>query len=226
MHTMPLAPTIAPPQPNPVLATQTTSGDWCSGLSYTPSDEVMNVNLWHDAPKLVGGTIKLFDADGSYLTLLNFEDQNTTHFPPRCILQNGGGHPDKTTGFPAAGTCTTLAGALNKYYMDGRVNPTVPPNFSDVTCADAADHGCTCAYKYTVQVDDSGTWAIPPGDPTTLMQESAVFTYNAVQVNSEAPAKPMKSSFCATGNQLLLSGPDGHSLFTLQGLRTLALQRM
>jgi hypothetical protein len=230
-HTMPLPPTIAPPQPNPVLTQQTTSGDWCSSLVLTPGDSVENANLWHDAPLLDVGTVNLA-SDHSYISALTFSttrlppDRNTTHFAPRCLLANGGGHPDPSTGLPMPGTCDVLAVGLNKYYSDGRITPTVPANFADVKCAAAADGGCDCTSVYTVQIDDLGTWTVPVGDPTTLIQESTSLSFNGVTLNSLEPSASMKSTFCASPTRLQLSGTNGGSLFTLQGLRTLILSAM
>jgi hypothetical protein len=229
-HTMPTAAMIAPPQPNSVVLQQTTSGDWCSSLVYNPDDTVSNANLWHDAPELmVGGTLKFFDADHSYLTSLTFstknlpQERNTTHFAPRCLLASGGGQPNPQTGLPAAGTCVKVAKGLNDYYIP--LKNTVPPNFGDIKCADASDGGCDCTYVYTVEIDDSGTWTVPVGT-TTLLQDSTVFTYNGAAPNSQAPGSTMKTSLCATGGQLQLTGPSGGSLSGIQGLRTMVLSPM
>jgi hypothetical protein len=230
-HTTLLPPTLAPPQPNPVLLQQTTSGDWCSSLVLTPSDSVENANLWHDAPELDTGTLNLA-SDHSYLTSMTFStknlprDRNTTHFAPRCLLANGGGHPDPTTGLPKAGICDVLAVGLNKYYSDGRITPTVPANFANIACTNATDGGCDCTYVYTVQIDDLGGWTVPVGDPSTLVQDSLSLSFNGVTLNSQEPSASMKSTFCASPTRLQLSGWNGGSLFTLQGLRTLVLSAM
>jgi hypothetical protein len=246
----PQGPTIAPPQANAVVLQQTTSGDWCSSLALTPNDTVENANLWHEAPELVAGTVSLA-GDGTYISSLTFstknfsKERNTTHFAPRCLLANGGGHPDPVTGLPSTtyqftatvgtppqtmtltGACAALAVGLNKYYIEGRINPTVVPNFADITCADApSDGGCDCAGAYTVVVDDVGSWSVPKGDLTTLLQDSTALTYNGVEVKSMTAAASFKSSFCASPNQLQLTGPAGGSLYTLQGLRTMVLSPM
>jgi hypothetical protein len=226
-HTMATPAIIAPPQPNPVVLQQTTSGDWCSSLVYNPDDTVSNANLWHDAPELMpGGTLKFFDVDHSYITSLTFStknlprERNTTHFAPRCLLASGGGQPNPQTGLPAAGTCVKLATGLNAFYVP--IKTTVPPNFSDITCTDASDGGCDCTYVYTVAIDDSGKWTVPAGT-TTLLQDSGIFTYNGAAPNSQAPGGTIKSDFCATGGQLLLTGPNGGSLSGIQGLRTMVM---
>jgi hypothetical protein len=233
----PQGPTIAPPQANPVVLQQTTSGDWCLSLVLNPDDTVSNANLWHEAPELIDGTFKLFDADHSYTTSLTFStknfpvESNTTHFAPRCLLASGGGHPDPKTALPGPGTCDALGAGLTTFYDAGRVNKTVPPNFLGVDggaikCTLTADGGCDCVAAYTVQVDDAGTWSLPAGEPGTLLQDSSVFTYNAVISSSQAPAMSMRSTYCAQNNQLQLTGPRGGSLFTIQGLRTLLLTPM
>jgi hypothetical protein len=233
----PQAPTIAPPQANPVVVQQSTSGDWCSNLVLNPDDTVSNANLWHEMPELIDGTFKLFDADHSYTTQLIFSTKNfpaasnTTHFAPRCLLASGGGHPDATTGLPGPGTCDALGTGLTRYYVP--LLATVPPSFNGVDggpikCTLAADAGCDCVAAYTVQVDDAGTWTLPAGEPGTLLQESGlgVFMYNGVSSSSQSPAMTMRSSFCAGGNRLQLTGPNGGSLFTIQGLRTMVLSPM
>jgi hypothetical protein len=233
----PQGPTIAPPQANPVVLQQTTSGDWCLSLVLNQDDTVTNANLWHEAPVLIDGTFKLFDADHSYTTLLTFSTKNfpvasnTTHFAPRCLVASGGGHPDPKTGLPGPGACDALGTGLTKFYVDGRVNATVPPNFAGldggaIKCTLAADAGCDCVAAYTIQVDDAGSWTVPVGEPTSLLQDSSVFTYNAVQSNAQSPGMTMRSSFCAAGNRLQLTGPNGGSLFNIQGLRTMLLSLM
>ncbi len=233
----PQSPTIAPPQPNPVVLQQPTSGDWCLSLVLNPDDTVTNANLWHETPELIDGTFKLFDADHSYTTQLIFStknfsaESNTTHFAPRCLLASGGGHPDDKTGLPGPGICDVLATGLTKYYIP--LLMTVPPSFAGldggaIKCTLAADAGCDCVAAYTVQIDDAGTWALPVGEPGTLLQESGlgVFMYNGISSSSQAPAMTMRASYCAAGNRLQLTGPNGGSLFTIQGLRTIVLSPM
>jgi hypothetical protein len=221
--TPPLAPTIAPPQPNPVVSPQTTSGDWCSSLVYNPDDSVSNANLWHEAPALAAGSTMSFgmpvgNAPGDYLTTLIFQvpkGQDFTHFAPVCLRANGAMNP----------TCDKLSAALKTFYKP--TTPTVPATFSDITCSDATDGGCDCTYTFTVQVDDTGTWIIDPMDDTVLIQDSAVLTFNAQPMNAAAPTTTLRSSLChQQGQPLELSGLRGGSLSNVQGLRTMALAPM
>jgi hypothetical protein len=203
-----------PPQPNPVVAQQTTSGDWCSSLVYNPDGTVTNANLWHDAPELVSGTLKFFDTDHSYTTALKFSTMNLatnlTHFAPRCLVANGG-NP----------TCDQLAAGLTMFYMPQ--SATVPPNFANIACTTASDSGCDCTYVYEVDVADQGNWAIDATDQTTLLQDSMVFTYNGVVAAGQSPASTLHTKFCAENGGLELSGDRGGSLFGLLGLRTMVL---
>jgi len=207
---------IAPPQPNPVVLQQTSSGDWCSSLVYTenPDPEVLNVALWHDAPLLTSASIT-FGADFSYLTALTFSTaalpvhRNTTHFAPRCLLANGAPSP----------TCAKLETALTSFYMSPKPG-VIPANFDQIKCGNAGDGGCDCASVYTVAVSDSGTWKI---DGDTLLQDSALFLYNGTAVGAQSPATTVQTPFCARGGTLQLTGNRGGGLFGIQGLRTLTL---
>jgi hypothetical protein len=223
MSAVPLAPTIAPPQPNPVVATQTTSGDWCSSLLYKPDDTIGNANLWHEAPQISADPAKpstmIFGKDGTYLTKLILEvpqGQDFTHFARHCLIANGAPNP----------TCDKLAKGLTDFYKP--VKDSVPPSFGNIMCADSSqsDGGCDCTYTYTVQVDDSGTWAISKEDNTLLLQDSPVLQFNGQTMNAQASTTMLQSSICASGNRLELSGVRGGSLSNIQGLRTLVLAPM
>jgi hypothetical protein len=219
MMNPPLAPTVAPPQPNPVVSTQTTSGDWCSSLVYTQNDTVSNASLWHDSPEISDdpmepSTIKFYGDDHSYITQLFLRvpyGQNYTHFAQRCLFANGAAKP----------TCAKLAAGLNDFYKP--LMASVPRTFKNIMCFDASDSGCDCTYEFTLEVDDSGNWATDPNDPTVLVQDSTVLTFNGFQMNAQASTTTLRSSFCAEGGQLELSGLRGGSLSNVQGLRTLGL---
>jgi hypothetical protein len=227
--TPPLAPTVAPPQPSIVASTQTTSGDWCSDLVFTFDTQgyhVTNANLWHNAPhfadpKTSPSTI-LFGSDHSYLTKLVMEDQNATHFDPRCLVANGA---------PVPQDCDkSLGAALTSFYMAAAVG-AAPPDFSGIKCStppgtSPADYGCDCTYTYNLEIDDSGTWANDPADTTILLQDSTSLQFNGATMNAEASTTMLRSSMCAQPNSLQLSGWRGGSLMNVQGLRTLGLQPM
>jgi hypothetical protein len=226
--TPPLAPTVAPPQPSIVAATQTTSGDWCSNLVLT-YDESMNVynvtnaNLWHDAPHFAPPSTNpstiLFGTDHTYLTKLQLEDQNSTHFDPRCLVANGAPPLPK-------GDCSLLAKALSAFYTAAMIG-AAPPDFSGIMCTgDPGVTGCDCAYTYNLEIDDSGTWATDPDDPTILLQDSTALQFNGATMNAEASTTMLRSSMCAQPGSLQLSGWRGGSLSNVQGLRTLGLRPM
>jgi hypothetical protein len=224
--TPPLAPTVAPPQPNAVVAQQTTSGDWCSSLVYTMDGKVTNANLWHEAPHISNDianhpSTMIFAAPaaagmpGTYLTKLVFEDQNATHFAHRCLIANGAINPK----------CSDLGTALAMFYKSG--NPAVPDQFSGITCSDSpVDGGCDCSYTFNLQVDDLGTWALDPNDSTILLQDSTVLQFNGATMNAQASTTTLRSSLCAGNGSLELSGVRGGSLSNVQGLRTLGLRPM
>ncbi|HVU52776.1 MAG TPA: hypothetical protein VHL80_18975 [Polyangia bacterium] len=223
--TPPLAPTVATPQPNPVVAQQTTSGDWCSGLVFmpgTPSFVVENVNLWHESPHISGdlvnkpSTILLAGNDHSYATTLFLEDQNSTHFAPHCLMQNGA----------VGAKCSDLASALTAFYTTAAL-PNIDPTFTNIMCADApSDGGCDCSYTFNLEVQDQGSWAIDPNDATVLVQDSTVLQWNGTQMNAAASTTTLRSSFCARNGTLQLSGLRGGSLSSVQGLRTLVMTPM
>ena len=223
--TPPLAPTIATPQPNPVVAQQTTSGDWCSGLVFMPGTTgfvVENVNLWHESPHISGDTVNkpstilLAGNDHSYATTLHFEDQNSTHFVPHCLVQNGA----------VGAKCSDLASALTAFYTTAAL-PGIDPTFTNIMCADApSDGGCDCSYTFNLEVQDQGSWAIDPNDSTVLVQDSTVLQWNGTQMNAAASATTLRSSFCAGNGTLQLSGLRGGSLSSVQGLRTLIMTPM
>jgi hypothetical protein len=223
--TPPLAPTVATPQPNPVVAQQTTSGDWCSSLVFmpgTPTFVVENVNLWHESPHISGDTVNkpstilLAGNDHSYATTLYLEDQNSTHFAPRCLLQNGA----------IGAKCSDLASALTKFYMTAAL-PNITPTFTNIMCADApSDGGCDCSYTFNLEVQDQGSWAIDPNDSTVLVQDSTAFQWNGTPMNAAASTTTLRSSFCAGNGMLQLSGLRGGSLMNVQGLRTLVMTPM
>lgn len=213
--------TITPPQPNPVVAQQTTSGDWCSGLVYNSNNEVTNANLWHEPASISDDPAKpstmIFGPDMTYLTKLVFQvplGVDSTHFSPRCLVANGAVNP----------TCPALAAALTTYYTPA--SAAVPATFSNITCANAPDGGCDCTYAFNLQVDDSGTWALDPADSTVLVQDSATLQFNGATMNAAASTTTLRSSLCTSGGQLELSGVRGGSLSNVQGLRTLGLTPM
>jgi hypothetical protein len=215
---MPPTAMVTPPQPNPVVAQQTTSGDWCSSLVYNPDDTVLNVALWHDAPILSDVNILFAGASGgalpSYLTTMTFTDpsdpgaRNSTHFAHRCLVANGAPAP----------TCDKLTKALTGFYMPA--SPSVPPNFDKIACADDGDGGCTCSYVFTLQVSDQGTWT---QQDDILLQDSSIYLLNGQPVPSQTPATTVQTPYCVDGGALELSGLRGGSLFGVQGLRTMVL---
>jgi hypothetical protein len=230
--TPPQTPTIAPPTPNPVVAAQTTSGDWCSNLFLMGDPSVgftvANAVLWHSAPQIslnpshdpkkvssIAFGANATNTGGDYLTKLVFENEkgvDMTHFAPQCLLRNGAVNP----------TCDKLADALNVFYKAPM--PSVPPTFGDISCSNADDGGCDCIYDFIIQVDDSGTWALDPNDSTVLVQDSQVLTFNGAVMNAQASTTTLRSSLCRAGNTSLeLSGERGGSLSNVQGLRTLSL---
>ena len=209
---------VTPPQPNPVVAQQTTSGDWCSSLVYNTDDTVLNVALWHDAPILSDVNITFAaaqgNAPGSYLTSMTFTgptdsaERTTTHFAHRCLVANGA----------AAPTCAKLTTALTNFYMPA--SPAVPPNFDKIACSDDGEGGCTCSYVFTLQVSDTGTWA---QQDTVLLQDSSIYLLNGQPVPSQTPATTVQTPYCVDSGALELTGLRGGSLFGVQGLRTMVL---
>jgi len=221
------APTLAPPQPNPALPVQTTSGDWCSSLVYPNDGQITNVALWHDAPLLVDGQLSFVLADHSYTTTLTFStpvsptdalapgERNSTHFAPGCLVANGGKSMADPTG-KSPPTCTELTTALTAYAMKA--------GFIDIQCANAADKGCDCSYIYQFVVADTGNWS---ASGSSLYQTSSLITYNGQEAKTQAPTQALEASFCAhPGAQLLMTGARGSSLSGLPGLRSLTLAPM
>jgi hypothetical protein len=224
---MPLAPTLAPPQPQPTEIVPTTSGDWCSALDFPPPpDGISNVSLWHDAPQLQPGSTVVFNSDTTYQAVYLFSTNypganNTTHFAPICLTANGGDP-----------TCAELAAGLTKFYAAGNAvpavgtNPAPPPppaTFGNIQCTTSAvDEGCDCTYVYQLQVVDQGNWSAADG---TIFEESSNFAYNGVPSKLGSPAQTMQAAYCQQGTTLKLSGARGASLSDLLGLRTMVLQK-
>jgi hypothetical protein len=220
----PLPATLAPPQANPLVLQQTTSGDWCSQLVYTDMGKVTNANLWHVAPTLLAGTLQLTTdpATGAptYQTSLFFSTQfagaeeNMTHFDHRCLIANGG-NP----------TCTQLATALTAFYKPS--SATIPPAFNDISCTPTAEQGCDCHYSaYVVAVSDKGGWL---AQGNTLIQSSTLRIFNGVEVKLQDPTQASSATFCNpnnAGQQLQLTGKGGDGLFGLQGLQNMTLKPM
>jgi len=222
------APTLAPPQPNPVLPVQTTSGDWCSSLVYPSDGTITNAALWHDPPILVDGAVGFMAADHSYTATYTFSTPvgpgdplapgalNSTHFAPACLVANGG----KSMTDPALPpTCAELATALTKYYAAQPV-----PAFNDIQCAVTTDGGCDCSYIFRLVVADTGSWSV---SGSTLLETSSLITFNGQEAKTQAPARTLEASFCAQpGAMLQLTGKDGSSLNGLLGLRSLSFTPM
>jgi hypothetical protein len=220
----PLFPSLTPSQ-----AQQTTDGDWCSELYYSPQDnrapdpnsKIKAVNLWHDAPAVVGGQIT-FNADSngnptSYNTALNFAGQDITHFAPLCLEFYG-----------AQPTCSDLALNLTDFYaqaagVDASNNP-LPPSFQNIVCQGASDGGCDCGYDYDVALTDSGSWSFA-GSILTETSDPNSYLYNGQQVGSQAPTGLMVASTCQSGDTLTLTGYNGGNLSDAPGLRVLTLSR-
>jgi hypothetical protein len=227
--TPPLAPTVAPPQPNPVVAQQTTSGDWCSSLVLKEDLSVANVSLWHASPHISHDLTNkpstiIIAPDHTYLTKLELDEEDATHFDPRCLVQNGAAMP----------TCTALGKGLSDFYKSQ--NPVVPaaftgpggtPDMPKIACTgDALVTGCDCSYTFNLEIEDSGTWAIDPTDSTVLVQDSTVLQFNGQTMNAAASTTTLRTSFCVDNNGLSLSGLRGGSISNVQGLRTLGLGPM
>lgn len=208
----PQNPSLAPLQPQP-----TTTGDWCSMLVYNAMG-VQSVNLWHDAPQLVGGgTLKLDNTGGAqkYSVAVKFETpKETTHFSATCLTYSGQ-NP----------TCAQLQTSLNDFYDRAAMqsNPPNPRAFTDLTCATAANgDGCDCSYVYQVILTDEGAW---DADPAFIIQSSGTYRYNGIQVSSQAPTRQMVSTYCQDGNTLTMTGYLGATFEDAVGVRSVAFTK-
>jgi hypothetical protein len=230
--------TLAPPQPNASVLTQTSSGDWCSQLVYASDGTITNANLWHEAPSLRSGTVALLAQDPTmpgvppaYTATYNFatsmgssdpqtpdQPRDVTHFAANCLVANAARSAADPSKPP---TCNELEGSLTKYF-----NAQTPPAFNDVNCAATADGGCDCNYFYTLAVVDTGSWSKSPTDPTMLLETSTLITFNNQELKAQDISQTLDVTYCAQNNQLELSGADGRGLSNLSGLRTLTLSRM
>lgn len=207
----PQNPSIAPLQPQP-----TTDGNWCSDLKVTPPSgttpaKVTDVNLWHDLPALNSGTVQ-FMTDGTYAVDLKFSEPGVqTHFTPYCLQYQGN----------VAIDCPSLGPQMAAFYMNAA--GTHPVAFTNIACQLASDGGCDCAYDYSVEVTDSGTWLQGGG---LIQESSSSYLYNGQAVMSQAPELSMFANYCQTGSSLILSGFQGSTLSSVVGLRTLSLTKM
>jgi hypothetical protein len=229
MGTPPIAPTLAPPQPQPTQLAPSTSGDWCFSLDYN-MDTVNNVSLWHDAPVLQPGSTISFTSTpatatspvvNNYTAIYSFATnfpgaRNTSHFAPICLTANGGDP-----------SCDDLTAGLTKFYAAGNGTPQPPATFTNIKCLlSASDGGCDCTYLYQLLVVDTGTWSATGG---TISEESSNFTYNGQVSKLGSPAQTVELTYCqqsGTPPTLQLSGANGEGISDLPGLRTMLLQKM
>ncbi|HEY4105992.1 MAG TPA: hypothetical protein VGM44_18955 [Polyangiaceae bacterium] len=219
------------PSLTPTQAQQTTDGDWCSGLYYTPADnrapdtnsKVKAVNLYHDAPALTDGQVTFStDANGApstYNVSLNFATYNITHFAPLCLQFYG-----------ATPSCGDLATNLADFYaqaagMDSSTPPNPnPPGYENIACQPTPDGGCDCGYDYKVRLADSGAWSFS-GTVITESSAPSQYMYNGKLVGTEGTSGLMVASTCQSGDTLTLTGYNGQSLSNAPGLRVLTLTR-
>jgi hypothetical protein len=219
------------PSLTPTQAQQTTDGDWCSGLYYSPADtrapdtnsKVKAVNLYHDAPALTDGQITFnTDANGlpsTYSATLNFATYNVSHFAPLCLQFYG-----------ATPSCGDLATNLTDFYaqaagMDNSTPPmSNPTGYENIVCQAASDGGCDCGYDYKVTLTDNGSWSFN-GSILTESSAPSEYLYNGKLVGTEAASGLMVASTCQSGDTLTLSGYSGANLENAPGLRVLTLTR-
>jgi hypothetical protein len=217
----PQDPTIPPPQPQP-----TTSGSWCSGLVYSPPSmdspdgTVMNVTLWHEPAVFTSGTMN-FTPDHQYQASLVLSTQSSTYFPVSCLQANG-----------FQPKCSVLQTELNKFYVSAAMQRHADPAYraprtadpaSGIKCQEMTDGGCICDYTYQVTVLDKGAWA---SNGSLLSLTNELYTYNGVRNAANAPTLPNLANYCASGDQLTMSGNAGTSLSGVVGLRTMSLRKM
>jgi hypothetical protein len=214
-QTTPQTPKLAKPQPS-----NKASGDWCSELVYVPADpnvpdfpqgKVTNVNLYYPPAPLDGASL-ILGRDHSLSASIEVISPYTTHFTTNCLIAHG-----------ANPTCSDLAKQIHEFY-------TPMPNYQDIKCCapgtpadqccawdepsdqckfNNSSNGCDCSYYYRTTNASAGAWQVSG-------ENIYFFTDNAMQ--------PMNSAtFCASNNQLTISGRDGLSLFNVNGLRTLTL---
>jgi hypothetical protein len=208
----PQNPSLAPLQPQP-----TTTGDWCSMLVYNAMG-VQSVNLFHDAPQLVGGgTLKLDNTGGAqkYSVAVKFETpEETTHFSQTCLRYSG-----------QSPSCKQLEDSLNAFYDRAamQANPPNPRAFTGLTCKGAANgDGCDCSYVYQVILTDEGAW---DADPSFIIQSSGTYRYNGIQVSSQAPTRQMVSTYCQDGNTLTMTGYLGATFEDALGVRSVQFMK-
>ena len=194
----------APPQPQP-----TTSGDWCSQLVYEPSVSptmpVKGVVLWHGPPTVSDGYLNQVadptDAtQGTYSAQIQFRTHEQTYFANACLTR-----------------FESVAPSCDKFGADLQAFLTPQPGFkfdpTQPTCTGDSSVGCTCKYDYQVQSGEMGTWRVDPANPKTIV------------FSGTSRTEPQSASFCQVGDSLELSGLDGTSLFSAQGVRSAKFQR-
>jgi hypothetical protein len=197
----PQDPMVAPPQP--LVAT---NGDWCSGLFYPAPGKIYAVTLWHDVPTFKAGSVE-FDANPNlYKTNLVLQTHSQTHFALAC-LQAGGFSP----------TCDQLQTDLTAFYVAAGSQ-----KYLNVGCAAADDHGCDCSYVYELDVLDQGTWYTKSD---VLYENSETYTYNGKVEQTFQPLAPEAVDYCASSDNLVLTGDNGSSLAGLLGLQKLTFKK-
>jgi hypothetical protein len=218
-YTPPLSYKVQQPDPPPqaialaqspnlvkVPAPPRASGDWCTSLQYvppnatnpnTPEGGIAQLYQLANTPGAVVGAQVTLSANHDYQVAVELLGTTTAHFAPTCLMQ-----------FGANPSCDDLAAQLGTFETQPNYKTHPPPYFA---CAKAADGGCDCTYSYEGTNADQGTWQI--GSDNNLYFFSAQSQFQPV----------VQTTYCASANQLTLSGSNGQSLFATSGLRTLTL---
>jgi hypothetical protein len=152
------------------------------------------------APGPVQQVSMLLSPDHQYNVAVQSTGVTTGHFAPSC-LQAYGANP----------SCSDLEAQLTTS-QQGQPNFLIhdPP----FTCVKASDNGCDCTWYWQSTEADQGVW-----------QTSGDILYFFSNQGTNQPI--IETTFCAKpGQQLAVSGRNGSSMFSVEGLRTMTLVPM
>lgn len=226
---------LIPPRPAGVRAVEPSTVDWCAGLALSSDGNIKyfddgwyealkKYNGWFPSVPLYTGQLELTmtqssgaTAGGPYsLTTVQLASQ---HFelPSNCLVAQGVLLADT-----AAGECQALGQKLEAFvtkrlealkFLTADVytakDPADPSKVLDV-CRALSNKDCVCDYNVALTVTTTGPW-------------SSVSSSGKISFFDSTAAPPADADYCASGDQLSLSGTKQLDLFNRNSLKTLTL---
>jgi hypothetical protein len=215
-------PTTGTPYPEPAVF------DWCVLLVTGPvaggQIEVKPPRFYYESGPIGFATLK-FQADGHFSTGITRTGTFTLDFPTYCIrafgaMDNRPTDPTDPKSLPV-NVCKQLEVPLASSGIgEGSYhNSTCDPNTDELRARYGLDGpadpgGCLCRFDVDETGGPAGTYIVQQDRATIVDFPDAV-----------ASNFPQKTTYCARGDDLKLTGADGLYLFDQKGLRTMDLVR-